>query len=455
MKKRFLIVLFITMILLVIPLIANAATVDSGSCGTNVTWTLDDTGILTISGTGAMNNYSYSDNVTTAPWGNTAEIVIIVDGVTSVGSRAFYGCTNLTNITIPGSVTSIDSSAFYGCSSLTSITIPDSVTSIGMLAFYDCKNITDIHIDSIESWMTINYSDAFSHPNTANNSCHLYINDTELTSITIPDSVTSISKYAFYHCSNLKSISISDGVTSIGNWAFSYCSSLTSITIPDSVISIGEWTFYGCSSLTSSTLGDNVTSIGDYAFSHCSSLESITIPDSVTSIGSYAFDNCNNINEIHIDSIESWLSIECNGNYCRPNHCPSDCHLFIGEAELTSIIIPAGVINIGDRAFSNCSSLTSITIPDGVTSIGNWAFSYCSSLTSITIPDSVISIGRDAFNGCRNITDIHIDSIESWLTINYSNDYSHPNTLFHSCHLYINDTELTSITIPESITSSP
>ena len=136
---------------------------------------------------------------------------VIITGGTSIGSRAFYGCSGLTSITIPDSVTSIDGWAFYGCSGLTSITIPDSVTSIDGWAFYGCSG---------------------------------------LISITIPDGVTSIGNYAFSKCSGLSSIVIPDGVTIIGEYAFSYCSGLTSVTIPDSVTSIGYEAFYGCSGLT-------------------------------------------------------------------------------------------------------------------------------------------------------------------------------------------------------------
>ena len=151
-------------------------------------------------------------------------------------------------------------SAFRFCSSLTSITIPDGVTSIGNAAF----------------------------------------SYTGLKSITIPDSVTSIGKFAFYNCTSLTSITIPDGVTSIGESAFLSCSSLTSITIPDSVTSIGESAFYGCSSLTSITIPDSVTSIGNSAFSYCSRLTSIMIPDSVTSIGDYAFRNCSSLKTISL-----------------------------------------------------------------------------------------------------------------------------------------------------------
>ena len=158
---------------------------------------------------------------------------------------------NDSNVTIPDSVTSIGSYAFYDCSNLQSITIPDSVTSIGESAFRGCSNLQNI---------------------------------------TIPDSVTSIGERAFWDCSNLQSITIPDSVTTIGSQAFQGCSNLQSITIPDSVTSISYKAFKECKSLKSISIPDSVTSIDDRAFENCSNLQSITIPDSVTSISKNAFE---------------------------------------------------------------------------------------------------------------------------------------------------------------------
>ena len=217
MRKRLLsFVLAVLMIASLLPATALAADiVDSGTCGaegdgSNLTWTLDSDGVLTISGSGDMHDYGFSS----APWyGSRSRVksAVIADGVTSIGSSAFDGCKSLASVTIPDSVTRIGNGAFSNCRSLTSVTIPGSVTSIGDSAFSDCKS---------------------------------------LTSVTIPDSVTSIGGGAFYKCGSLTSVTIPDSVTSIGDSAFFYCTSLTSVTIPDSVTSIGERAFDGCTSLT-------------------------------------------------------------------------------------------------------------------------------------------------------------------------------------------------------------
>jgi uncharacterized protein YjdB len=283
--------------------------VANGTCGEHLKWTLDSDGVLIISGSGTMENYS---EVSSAPWFSyrlNIQKILIQKNVTSIGNYAFYDC-RLTSITISNSVTSIGYAAFEDCNNLTSVTIPNSVTSIGSGTFYDCKS---------------------------------------LTSITIPNSVTSIGDFAFEGCINLTSVTIPNSVTSIGNEAFYDCKSLTSITIPNSVTSIGNEAFYYCISLTSITIPKSVTSIGDSAFRSCSSLTSVTIPDSVTSIGNEAFLGCSSLTSITIPNSVTSIGEET----------------FRGCASLTSVTIPNSVTSIGNEAFLGCSSLTSITIPTG------------------------------------------------------------------------------------------
>lgn len=211
----------------------SSSTVASGTCGENVTWTLDGEGTLTISGKGEMENYSPSVNM---PWydcRSSVKNVVMNEGVTSIGNYAFCSCTSLESVTLPKSLKKIGTYSFFECIPLDGITIPESVTTIGYGAFCYCNGFT---------------------------------------SITIPNSVTFIDEQAFSDCTGLKSIEIPNGITSISYCMFQNCSSLTSITIPDSV-----------------------TFIDDYAFSGCTSLTSVVIPTSVTSIKRTSFNNCKNV----------------------------------------------------------------------------------------------------------------------------------------------------------------
>ena len=419
MKKRLLsFVLAVLMIASLLPATALAADIaDSGTCGaegdgSNLTWTLDSDGVLTISGSGDMYDYGYGSS--DAPWHGRVKSAVIAEGVTSIGGCAFYDCRSLTSVTIPDSVTRIGSFAFDNCRSLTSVTIPNGVTSIGTAAFDYCTSLISVTIpDSVTSIGDGAFSNCKSLTSVAIPDSVTSIGDsafsycTSLTSVTIPDSVTSIGYNAFGSCESLTSVTIPDSVTSIGDFAFSYCESLTSVTIPDSVTLIDNYAFYYCTSLTSVTIPDGVTSIGDNAFYDCTSLTSVTIPNSVTSIGDDAFRGCSSLTSVTIpDSVTS-----------IGERAFSEC------TSLTSVTIPDSVTSIGEQAFYYCRSLTSVTIPDSVTSIGKQAFDYCTSLTSVTIPDSVTSIDWDAFYYCTSLTDVYYAGSEAqWKAISISSN---------------------------------
>ncbi|MCR5532413.1 MAG: fibronectin type III domain-containing protein [Paludibacteraceae bacterium] len=301
---------------------------ESGTCGENLTWDLTN-GVLTISGTGAMNDYSYG----VAPWYDNCENisqVVINDGVTSIGDYAFAGCSSLTSVTIPNSVTSIGQYAFYDCRGLTSVTIPNSVTSIGTNIFQDCSSLTSIDVASDNS----NYCSVDGVLFNKDKTTLVQYPGGKQGAYTIPNGVTSIGDFAFYVCSGLTSVTVGNSVTSIGEYAFAVCPSLTSINvasdnlnycsedgilfnkdksiliqypasknnteydIPNSVTSIGECAFFGCSGLTSVTIPNSVTCIGGDAFDGCTGLTSVTIPNSVTSIGDHAFTNCTGLTSL-------------------------------------------------------------------------------------------------------------------------------------------------------------
>lgn len=257
--------------------------------------------------------------------------------------------------------------AFKDCSGLTSITIPDGVTSIGNYAFRNCSG---------------------------------------LTSITIPDSVRSIGSCAFCNCTGLTSIIIPNSVNIIESEAFYGCSGLTSVTILDGVVDIGYGAFGECSGLTSIIIPKNVTSIPDSAFYNCSGLTSITISDNVKSIGYAAFGGCSELKEVHINNLESWLKIVFESEDSNPVYKAKNGLYINGNRLKGDIVIPNSVTSINFGAFYGCSELTSIKIPSSVTRIGDYAFYGCSGLTSIEIPSSVTSIGAYAFSKCSGLTSL-------------------------------------------------
>lgn len=223
MKKKILsIFLAFCLIFSLLPMGASADEAHSGTCGDDLTWTLDGDGTLTISGTGKMYDYDYSDYKKAAPWIRDMykiKSVVIEDGVTSIGSEAFYatdGYPNITKVTIPSSVESIGGRAFHDCTALTEVTIPNGVKSIGGSAFLNCN---------------------------------------KLMSITLPDSVEKLGDYAFYECDKLTSVALSRSMTEIGERTFAFCEALERVTIPKSVTKIDYNAFSHCDKLADIAYG--------------------------------------------------------------------------------------------------------------------------------------------------------------------------------------------------------
>ncbi len=382
------------MVASLLPATALAANmVASGTCGaegdgSNLSWTLDNAGTLTISGTGAMEDYVlWSHN---SPWYNYYDMirtVSISNGVTNIGDYFFgsddpeHTCKFLTSITIPNSVkkigkaafkfcsaventvipegvTSIGSYAFSSCDSLKNVTIPSSVESIGECAFFNCNSLSGIFVDEENK----NYSsDTFG----------VLFNYDKTSLICCPETISGI-------------YGVPESVESIENAAFLGCTKLTGITIPDSLTTIGDMAFYDCRSLKELEGQADITTIGSSAFTNCVALKNISIPNSVTSIGGGAFSGCES---------------------------------------LTNVEIPDSVTNLEGYIFEACYSLESVTIGNGITKIGESTFLWCKNLKSIVLPPSVVTIANGAFMQCNSLKDVFYGGTEDqWQTIAISSD---------------------------------
>ena len=318
----------------------------------------------------ALTNITLSDSITiigtSAFQGSTGlTSIIIPEAVTSIRGHAFSFCIGLTHITLPDLLTTIDEFAFSSCVNLTSITIPESVTLIRNYPFYGCTGIKTVIFNATSCEYTGVYS-LFDYcplesivfgESVQHIPSFIVKGKTQLTSVTIPNSVKSIGREAFAECEGITSLYIGDSVNSIGIEAFSKCMGLTELVLPNSLTDIGLGAFSACKGLTEITLPNSVITIGASAFSSCSALRSITLSNSLTSIGNNSF------------------------GYCTG---------------LTEISLPEAVKTIGDGAFKGCSKLAYVSIGSGVNNIGKTIFSGCSQMRDLICLASTPPVCSDA-----------------------------------------------------------
>lgn len=453
--KAVLAIIILTITSITIPHTTFAGEIFSGSCGDNLTWTLDNSGTLIISGTGEMKDYNSFDE----PWffkNESISNVVIENGVTSIGNFAFGWLYNLKSIDVPPSVERIGEGAFYCCRTLPSIYISSNVRSIDRFAFYECSGITNIEVD-------------IDNPTyDSRNDCNAII-ETETNTLV---------------CGCMNSV-IPVDVLTIGEGAFS-CTGLTSIEIPSSVKSIEDSAFIACSSLTHLEIPYGVESIGMNAFTGCKSLESVELPSSLVSIKPTSFSNCDCLISIKIDSdnpkydsrdscnavietAKDTLIIGCKNSVIPKSVTSIGKKAFDACLGLTSIHIPSNVKKIEIGAFSQCLCLKTIQLSEGLQSIGDLAFESCIELTKIVIPSSVTDISKNAFSDCSGLTEINVDHSNS---VYDSRDNCNAiiekesntlitgckNTIIPSSVIVIGDhafyqVGLTSINIPSGVTS--
>ena len=373
----------------------------------------------------------------------TMTTVTIPNTTTAIGNYAFSGCTGLRTVTFNGTsqVASIGEYAFNGCNNaqFTSITIPESVTSVGTRAFLGCTNLTTVNWNArncadftytsgqYTSYTTPFYYNSSNHMtekiqtlNFGSNVEHIpaYLcqgmTNANLTSVTIPASVTSVGTSAFSGCTKLTSVNY---LGSIAQWC-----GITFASSASNPLYVGKNLKLNGSNFSTLDIPSGVASIGTYQFYNAQNVTTLNIPTSVTYVGTEAFKGCLNITSVnYAGSAADWSRI--NFSVTNEGTCPlyyGEDMLFCNGSKPTSVVVPSGVTKISPYAFYKCTSLTSVTLNDdgSLTQIMNNAFRGCTGLTEIIVPNSVTSIGADAFNACTGLTSLTLGS--SLININSS-----------------------------------
>lgn len=371
-RKLRLAFLAVLMIFVLLPGFATAAeVVESGSCGDNATYTLDDNGTLIISGTGSVKEETFM---------NRKDIVNVVigEGIAKIEYRAFMDCTSLESLSLPDTLNDIWMYAFRGCGSLDSLKIPGNLKSIGYDAFRD-TGIESVYITDMAAWCALDYSN-----NTLlKGDRMLYLDGEPVIDLVIPDGVEYINYHVFDSYDALKSVTIPSSLKSLGIGAFYHCSNLQSVYISDmaawcridfgdnyygDLLSDGRKLYLNGELVTDLVIPGDAVTVSRNAFYKYEHLKSVKISEGVTAIEPRAFDNC---------------------------------------TALQSVDLPKSLVFIDNTAFWKCSALATIKIPENVRSIGAQAFNSCTALSSISLSDNLIRIGSQAFLNCPALKDVY------------------------------------------------
>lgn len=465
----------------------GAEIVNSGTCGAELSWTQDANGLLIISGTGEMTDYSYSNN---SPWDESQiSSVMILPGVTSIGDRAFYSGkidSNIASVTIPESVEKIGRMSFYFsnklnevvlpshlktigaesfgyCTELAEISIPAEVNQIGDGAFEGCGSLENIFVSKDNSYFQSNDGILFANegktilaypagkktrdfiiPEGVTEIANSAFKNCSVQTLIMPETITRIGSESFYNCYNLKAAAVPDGIESLPRGVFAYCGHLTQIGIPASVKEISDKVFDGCDELTdvyypgsenewnAITIGAENDPLSKASFHWNTEFSAEDVLYTYFTFTDTGDDTC---------TVSKYTGFS-DAVFIPGTNKEGKTVTAIGSSAfsakpLSSIIIPDTVTVIGDSAFAYCNSLTEIELPASVTTLGKQVFDYCENLERVSLPEGLTAIPAAAFRGCAKLEEINLPSALSSI-----NQYA-----FYDCK------SLTSALLPEGLTS--
>ena len=392
-----------------------------------------------------------------------------VPSVSASSEGAFYK-SKFSKLAIGNQVDSIGSFAFADCANLQDISLSASLDSIGANAFNNSKKIANVYVEDLESWLAIECANKESRPNTLNKSVKIYVDSTLLTDVVMPVIVDSIAAYAFCNCADLISVTIPEAVKAIGEEAFNGCTKLYKVfnnsalelvegkkdygyvafyaksvieldkvdlkgdfqfkTIDDvhylvnyvgensevelpanyngKTYHIAAAAFYNCDSIKAVVIPAGVETIGEGAFNGCDNLASVKLAKEVASIDNDAFKGCNKLSNVYVETLDSWLALECANKESRPNS-NGKTKLYVADELLKEIKLSSDITSIPDYAFFNCDSIVTVTIPALVEKIGAYAFAGCSSIASITCSaEEAPTCGAKAFDGVSKAIPVYV-----------------------------------------------
>lgn len=323
------------------------------------------------------------------------ESISLPESITQMADRVFQGCDSITQFTFPSSITVVPEAVLYHCDKLQQVTLASGTTRIAAYAFENCPQLATMNLTEQTSLTDINI--------------HAFAN-TGFTTVTLPNSLTTVDYSAFRECQQLESINVPTGLTIVPYDFVCYSPKLTSVQMHDGIRVVGHNAFLGCPLLNGVVLNDEITTIEYDAFNGCSSLQLTKLPDALTHIGDRAFRGTTAIT----------------GDLTVPSGVTTLGFQAFYESGITSAVLPESITSWGSEIFCRCRSLEHVQLPNSLTRIGNYMFQYCTSLEDIDLPESVTEIGYCAFEYSG------LTSIELPENIQKIEDYSFSNSKLRS-----------------------